>query len=226
MRSRPSWGAIVGIAAVGSFIAVAHWVSYAFIAARLTFVYPFWPLLIAIGIADRRRGRVAGAAVMLAALAGIGSYVRLEGFLNKAYVLPVDEIAERIAARASATDTVVLLDPHSVNLDAGIRRRLPAGVVTVELGDGAAGEARRQASQPSVRTVWIARGTIDRSPDRWLTELESELAAQAERTVYRFTPYSTLDRLAMRVAGWPERPTHVFELLELRRRPRPDGDAP
>jgi hypothetical protein len=224
-RTRPSWGAIVGIAAAGSFVAVGHWVSYAFIAARLTFVYPFWPLLIAIGIAHRRRGRVAGAAVLLAALAGIGSYVRLEGFLNKAYVLPVDEIAERIAAQASATDTVVLLDPHSVNLDVGIRRRLPAGVATVELGDQAASEARRQASQPSVRTVWIARGSVDRSPDRWLTELETELAAQAERTVYPFTPYSGLDRLAMRLAGWPEPPTYVFELVELRRRSRPDGDA-
>jgi hypothetical protein len=34
-----------------------------------------------------------------------------------------------------------------------------------------------------------------------------------------FTPYSTLDRWLMGIAGWPDRPTHAVEVLEMRRRP-------
>lgn len=216
---RPLWLAVVGLAAAIAFVAAARWVSYAFIAARLSFVFPFWLLLLVSGIARRPSfGRVAGTAMVVAAVAGMASYVRLEGFLNKAYVLPVDAIAARIATHASAADTVVLLDPHGANLNDGLRRRLPAEVPVIELWDRSADEARRRALDANVATVWIVRSTIDRSPDHWVAKLEAELAAQAERRDHAFTPYSALDRFAMRLAGWSEQPTHVVDVVELRRK--------
>ena len=32
-----------------------------------------------------------------------------------------------------------------------------------------------------------------------------------------FKPYSYLELVAIRLAGWPDQPTHFYEVLELRR---------
>ena len=217
--ARPAWLAPVGIAALLAFAAASRWVSYAFITARLSFAYPFWLLLLVFGIARRPRlGRAAGGAVLLIALAAIGSYVRLENFLNKAYVVPVEAIAARIADSGEGAGTVVLVDPHGAQLDVSLRRRLPEALTVFELRDDTAAAARQRVLDPSARTVWIIRSAVDRSPDRWVSAFETALAEQYERRDHFYVPYSALDQMAMRLAGWRERPTHVIDVIELRRR--------
>src|SRR5206468_3303482 len=71
---------------------VVHWVSFAFVPARLLFLLPFWVLLIT---------RRAWIAVVLAGLSVVSlvSYFRQENFLNKGYLLPFDRIADIIQQR-------------------------------------------------------------------------------------------------------------------------------
>jgi len=202
---------------VVGFVATSRWVSYAFIAARLTFVYPFWLLLLALGIAGRPRlGRVGASALLAVALLAIGSYVRGEGFLNKAYVIPADSIAADIAARSSAAETLVLIDPYGANINTTLQRLLPQWPVIVLWSASADTQARALAA--GVRTVWIVRSALDRSPGRWVSNLDSALAEHYERSVHELVPYSDFDRLSMRLAGWREQPSHVIDVVELRRR--------
>ena len=216
--ARPVWLAPVAIAAALAFAGASRWVSYAFVTARLSFAYPFWLLLLVYGIAQRPRlGRVGGTALLAVALPAIGSYVRTADFFNKAYIVPVGAIAARIAA-GPTPDTVVLIEPRGAQLDASLRRRLPAELAPLELRDDTVTEARRRVLDPNTRTVWIVRSAVDRSPDRWVTGFEAELAARFERHDHPYLPYSALDHLAMRLAGWRERPTHVLDVIELRRR--------
>jgi hypothetical protein len=216
---RPAWLGVVAIAAVLAFAAASRWVSYAFVTARLSFVYPFWLLLLAYGIGRRARlGQLGGAAVLAIGVGAIGNYLRMDNFLNKAYVVPVQAIAARIASDSVPAQTVVLIDPHGAQLDASLARRLPATVEILELRDDTAAEARRRSFDPNTRTVWIVRSTIDRSPDRWVSALEAALGDRFERRDHLYVRYSALDRIAMRLVGWRERPTHVIDAVELRRR--------
>jgi uncharacterized membrane protein len=215
--TRPPWLALVALAAAIGFAATSRWVSYAFIAARLTFVYPFWLLLLALGIARRPAlGRAGGAVLLAVALAAIASYVRVEGFLNKAYVIPADAIAADIAARSSAADTLVLIDPAGANINTTLRRLLPRWPAIVLYGR--VDEAQTRALAPGTRTVWLVRSAVDRSPGRYVSGLEAALAEHYERRVHELVPYSAFDRLAMRAAGWPVQPSHVIDVVELRRR--------
>jgi hypothetical protein len=215
--ARPPWLALVVLAAVVGFVATSRWVSYAFIAARLTFVYPFWLLLLALGIGRRPRlGRAGASALLAVALLAIGSYVRGEGFLNKAYVIPADSIAADIAARSSATETLVLIDPYGANINTTLQRLLPQWPVIVLWSANAEPQARALAA--GVRTVWIVRSAVDRSPGRWVSNLDTALAEHYERSVHELVPYSDFDRLSMRLAGWREQPSHVIDVVELRRR--------
>jgi len=223
-RQAPDWLAYVLLAALIGFVGARHWVSFAFVAARLLFLLPFYLLLLVQGSRRWERAGMAVFAAMLAVYAGaIGAYFDQAGFLNKAYVIPSAEIS-RIIRQRGADASVVILDHHSTSLRA-VARDLPPGTRTILLADRqSADDAVRLAARNDVAVVWFARSAHDSSPEHWSDQVEAAFASRFSVHRTGFVPYSGFDRFMMTVAGWPTRPTHVIELLEMRAvAPAPPG---
>jgi len=72
-------------------------------------------------------------------------------------------------------------------------------------------------SDPRAATIWCIRNTHDVSPQRVVSKLEIELARGRQLERFVFMRYSALDRLAMRLLGWPERPSHMLQATEMRK---------
>ncbi len=220
LRWPPAWLALVGPAAVIAYVAAVQWVSYGFVGARLLFLAPFYWLLLVQG---RRRlgalGTLALAGICCVGLMSIAHYWRQEGFLNQAYVIPFEAIAERIRTGSAGAPTTVIIDHHSTNLTA-IAPLLPDGAEVLLLdGDAAARAAETRAGAAADAVMWFARGTHDVSAEHLDARVEAALAARYSVRRHPFAPYSAIDRIGMRLAGWAERPTHAVELLELHRLP-------
>jgi hypothetical protein len=219
LRQRPPWLPIVAPAAVIAFVGANHWVSYAFVAARVLWVLPFFLLLLVAGgdMMPRLRAAVCTGLVVLS-LAGLHAYFGLSGFLNKAYVIPAAQIDRMIRDSPDSTSALVIADHHSCNLTAATRALRSQ---TMLLFDQRSFDAAVRKAHGHRGPVWFVRGTHDISPQGWNRRMEQALASDFDIHRTPFTPYSALDRWLMGVAGWPERPTHVVEVLEMRRL-RPD----
>jgi hypothetical protein len=216
VQQRPSWTPFVAPTATIAFIAAYRWVSYAFVAGRLLFLLPFYLMLLVHGARPSARGGAALCAAMaLLSLAGIGAYFAQSGFLNKAYVIPTQAIADAIRDRSRDAPATVIVDAYGSDLSA-IVPRLPSGTRTLSIADSAsAARAAALAAEPGLRQLWFVHGAHDVSPEQWNALV---VGAFAERFAVRrtgFAPYSTLDRCLMRLAGWPQQPRYAIELVEL-----------
>ena len=217
LRARPAWLALVIATAVIGFLGAQRWVSYAFVAGRLLFLLPFYLLLLVGGGDTRPRLRAAVcSALLVLSLGGISAYWSQAGFLNKAYVIPVGEIADRIAAAPGSADGLIIIDHHSCNLSlAAPNLRAP----TIQLADQTTFDDAIRRISNHAGPVWFVRATHDVSPEGWNRRVEAALAPRFSIERNAFVPYSDFDRWLMQLAGWPERPTHALEVLELRPRP-------
>jgi hypothetical protein len=220
LRARPAWLAFVIPTAVIAFLGAQRWVSYAFVAGRLLFLLPFYLLLLVGGGNTRPRLRAAVCvALLVLSLGGISAYWGRTGFLNKAYVIPVGEIADRIAAAPGSADSLIIIDHHSCNLSLAAP---DLNARTIQLADQATFDDVIRRTSNHDGPVWFVRATHDVSRAGWNRRVEAALAPRfsIERSAY--APYSDFDRWLMQLAGWPERPTHAVEVLELRRRGAPE----
>ncbi len=218
LRRPPEWLAPVLLTALVGYAGASRWVSFAFVPARLLFVYPFFLLLLVHGRSRAPRfGNAVCAGLLCVSLAGVGAYFRQEGFLNKSYLIPFDAIAALIRERSLVGETSVVLDEYSTNAKS-LLRRLPAGVPGILLSSAeAAGRVRDLAREPTGATVWLVRNTHDVSPGGLVPALEAELGQRYALRRHFFVPYATVDRIAMRLAGWRERPDYMIEVVEMRR---------
>ena len=69
----------------------------------------------------------------------------------------------------------------------------------------------------SAPVIWYLRNGHDVSPGGGNRRLEADLARKYSVRRHLFQSYSWIELLAIRCAGWPDRPTHFYEVLELRR---------
>jgi hypothetical protein len=203
------------LAAAGYFVA-AVWVSFAFVGARLLFLLPFYYLFLVRGIDPRRlSGLVLYVGLIGIAAGGLWSYYRKQDFLNKGYLVNFEQIGREVLERTGAESTYVLLDRFSTS--AGYSLHGPAVTYLKILdSDGARREALEHIEQDRPPRVWFIRYARHAGVHR---EVEARLAGAYEAQRHGYVPYSALDRQAMRLAGFRERPSHVMEVLEFRRRP-------
>jgi hypothetical protein len=213
MRSAPAWLPLAAIAAAIGFLGATRWVTYPFMPARMLFCFPFFLLLVARGREGRPRAGTAACAAMAAiALASFPSYYRKADFLNKGYAAPLDEMAA-LVNRDATPGALVAID--AFNADAfPLRALLERKDDVVLLRSQRAFERVAASSAP---VVWYIRNGHDTSPDGKNRRLEAELSRRYSVRRHLFQPYSWLELLAIRCAGWPDRPTHFYEVLELRR---------
>lgn len=213
IRSAPEWLPLVLAAAAIGFLGATRWVTYPFMPARMLFVFPFFLLLVARGRERRpRAGAAACAAMALIALASISSYYRKEGFFNRAYSAPLDEMAA-LVNRDATPGALVAIDTFNTDVYP-LRDRIDRKENVVLLQSP---ESFEQVAASRAPVIWYLKNGHDTSPGGMNRRLEASLGRAYRVRRHLFGSYSPLELLAIRWAGWPERPTHAYEVLEMRR---------
>jgi len=205
------------VAAAGYFVA-SSWVSFAFVGARLLFLLPFFYLFLVGGLDARRwHGALTYAALLAIACGGLASYYRRQDFLNKGYLVDFEQIARHVEEQSRERTALVLLDRDLSSAGYYLHGlRIPHPEILH--GDRAsAGRAldRLRAERPQVG--WYLRYSRDLTPGRIHGLLDGELARDWAISRHGFVAYSALDRAALGWLGLAGPPSHVVELLELRR---------
>ena len=204
---------LLGVALLLGFLGAAQWVSFPFMPARLLWLLP-WLTAMAVAGAMAWPGKLgrAGLALWLTLLAaGQALYIQRTGFLNKGYLIPFDEIAEKIA------DGVVLAD--ATNCDPSPLRARHAAPLRFFAVASEGDVDRAMAATREEELVWRVRASRDVTAERIQDSLDRELeAAGFLPSETRLLPYSDLDRFLLRAAGDPDPPTHHLLLLEFRQR--------
>lgn len=222
-RPVDTWVSLVVCAGVVGYLGATRWVAFPFVPARLLFLYPFFLLLLTRALETQARGRwrswVFGGLLILWT-GGDWVYFHREGFLNKGYNLPLDQMASLINLASDAPDAtpddLIILD--GCNSDAGsfvgyLRHRERVSYVSEEASARLAWEASRRS-----RTIWYWRNTHDVCPGSANRRLEAELESDFETRRHLFLPYGWLERRFIKLMDWPEQPTHYYQILEMRRK--------
>ncbi|MCL6505423.1 MAG: hypothetical protein K6T59_00195 [Bryobacteraceae bacterium] len=217
IRPAPAWLWILFPAAVAAYLGAGRWVSFVFVPARLLFLLPFFLLLAARGAA--RSGQTGAAAALTMLLLCAGSVVGYYGktvFLNKAYLIPYQQIADLIQRESAGVRTAVVAD--ACNLDPWpLLRQLSPAVQTVLVGhEHRLEEIQRRLLAASPGIIWHIRNTRDTCP----CELNNRLGAVLlEGRLHRrslFIEYSARDKLLLRALGIRKPPSHFLQLDQYR----------
>jgi hypothetical protein len=218
VRRAPDWFAVVLPMALVSYLGASRWVSFAFIPARLLFVLPFYLLLLVRSReASKRLGAIVCGGLLCLSAGSIVSYFQQVNFLNKGYLVPYAEITELINEHSAGEDTAVIAD--TFNTDPWpVLANLREDFRVVAVSSGSSFEfLRDEIDGVNADTIWYFRNTHDLAPERLNERLESELARSRRVQTHLFVPYSSMDRLMMKLLGWRNHPSHFIQLLEMRR---------
>jgi len=144
----PEWLSLVLWAAIIGYLGANRWVSFAFVPPRLAFVFPHHLLLMLHGRKNYAGlGNLVCAGILCVSLGAMFSYFRVDDFLNKAYVLPFEEVAAYVTAHSGASDTSVILDESGTN--EMHRRNGARAACLIGPRSGTSLSALRSASTPS-----------------------------------------------------------------------------
>jgi len=124
-------------------------------------------------------------------------------------------MAALVKRGSPAGSTLVILDTYNTDCYP-LLDRLATSAPVILMRDESAFRAIRQMRQKgAANTIWSLRNTHDLSPGGLNRRLEAELAASYQVRKHLFQPYSAIERLVIRLAGWPEQPTHFYQALEM-----------
>jgi hypothetical protein len=210
-------GTALAAAGLIGFVGVSKWVSFPFMPGRLLWLLP-WLTALAVGgmLAARPAWARAGLAGWLALMAvGQALYVRQEGFLNKGYLIPFEQIAGEVRGG------LVLAD--GTNCDPSPLRARVQAERYIAISSKRDVEAALARAQDFPGTVWHVRAARDVTAARIQDALDRRLEqAGFVREETPLLPYSALDRWLLRFAGDPDPPKHHALVLAFRRPMRDD----
>jgi uncharacterized membrane protein len=199
-RLRREWLWAGLFAAAVAFLGATRWVTTPFIGARLLFMLPLFLLALAAGVvAQRRLGVIFGGLLIVANLAGIGSYFQAKDILNLAYLTPNQRIADDIAQHSRADDSVVWID--NINFDEPTLAYFLPKDLRVRALDSpeSIAAARHELESGDIRQVWLVRSVHDISPGHALEETESQMMAKwPEHSVRCYLELSPTHRAILR----------------------------
>jgi len=204
---------LAALAGVIAYFGAAQWVSYPFVPARLLFLLPF--LLGGIGLAAAGGGRLAvavAAALGVSALAGQTLYRRQEGFLNKGYLIPYGEIADRITRETPPSQALVLVDAFNGD-PKPLHAALPPGYRVLDATSAAfPAEVALLIREDEPAAVWYVRSTRDVSPSAVHARTEQTLSEAYEEVRTCFLPYSAVERRMLGALSGAAPPDCHFQL--------------
>ncbi len=216
IRSRPGWIGLVGAASLVGYVGVSRWSGFPFTPSHLLFVLPFFLILLVKGIDSSRRGSLAFAGLLVIYISGDYSYFAKLGYLNKAYCVPYQTMADVIMRNSPATGAVLLVDGYSSVVDPMLDR-LGTGVQVIFLNDEQPAEQAMEIVRHKPGTIWFLRHTNDTSPDRFISRMEAELAQGRTVKQYDYLPYSMPERWVLDWLRGPGQPEYFYRLSEMRR---------
>lgn len=217
IRPAPAWLWIVLPAALAAYLGAGRWVGFVFVPARLLFLLPFFLLLAARGAARAGRAGTAAALTILLLCAGsLVGYYRKTDFLNKAYLIPYQQIAALIQRESAGVRTAVVAD--ACNLDPWpLLRQLSPPVQTVLVGHEHRLEQiqdRLFAASPGI--IWHIRNTRDACPGELNNRLGAVLLEGRLHRRWLFVEYTARDTLLLRALGIRTPPSHFLQLDQYR----------
>lgn len=210
-QRRDLW--ILGVALLVGYLGVSGWVSVVFIPARLLWILPVIVTLLAAAnppwLARRRPVfLLAAGAYLVWNFYGVSMYWSKDGFLNKGYVVPLDQIAADIKNDALQHQGIVYVDLH--NTDGLVLQYYLQPLPVRVLRDDDTAEAIT-AGAAHYERFWFIRNTHDISPGHLNTTLERllEPAQQSERYYLR---HSWTEEHLMALLGWRQIPHYFYKV--------------
>jgi len=214
VSARPALNVLLLAVAALSFSGAVRWVSFVFIPGRLLFLLPFVLMALAEGAVSRPRWGRAALAVMLGlGLASTAGYFNRRDFLNKAYLVPYEEITQLMNRSAAGSGSLVVAD--ACNFDpAPIARRLAPTTRVIFVGCSSGIEQiQKRILDEKPHLIWQISNTHDVSPGGTFRLLRQWLVQRGPARRHLFVPYEERDKLLMLLLGWRELPTHMIEVL-------------
>lgn len=197
--SRTEWRFPILATAVLGFAAVAGWVSYAFVPARLLFLLP--PALLAIAAGtyrSPRAGTIVAGALIAANLVGVVDYFQGRDLLNIGYIAPLDRMARDIAANSSRSDTLVLVDGPNMS-GVVLDYYLPGFPVRYLFTEQDVDAVSREIAAPANRHIWFLRNPRDVTPGHVLEQLETRLRNSWRGQLHPYMAFSPTHKALMRL---------------------------
>lgn len=206
---------IVALAAAIGYLGAAQWVAYPFVPARLLFLLPFLLAGVAWTAGVRRPAGMAVAGVLLiSAITGQTLYREQSGFLNKGYLVPYEQIAERIVAESEPETTLVLVDAFNGD-PKPLRAVLPEGYELMEALDTDFPKRVRAAiGEASPSAIWQVGATRDVSPTAVRQQVDQILEMDYERADrIELLPYSRFDQVLLERLTGAQPPRSHFQAI-------------
>lgn len=206
---------LAALTAIIAYFGAAQWVSYPFVPARLLFLLPFLLAGVSWAVGSRMRvATVVGVALGVSAMTGQGMYRLQSGFLNKGYLIPYDEIADRITRETGPEESVTLVDAFNGD-PKPLRAALPGNYAVVEATRAEFPDAALHVVEDRrPRIVWYARSTRDVSPNGVHTRAEQLLSERYTQDRTCFLPYSDFERRMLSALSGEQPPECHFQLAK------------
>ena len=205
--------AVWSVAAVIGFLGASAWVAFAAVPGRLVFLLPVYLLLIAAGgFARPMFGVAVRGAILVISVVSLTNYFHKTHFFNKGYLIPFNEMAERVKTAPDPESSLVVID--GFNSEPGpfvavLGTSIDKVVVNTR---GARRRARTKLRAPLPKTVWYLRSSNDISPGRFHERLEKRLHRLCRAEVTPYLPYSALERRFLAWTGRPDSPEYHYRL--------------
>ena len=215
VQSRPRWMSLLAVASLVGYIGVSRWTGFPFTPARLLFALPFFLILLVKGIDAGARGSIVFAGLLLVYISGDYSYFAKTGYLNKAYCVPYQAMADVIVHDSPADGAVLLVDGYS-SIPAPLLIRLGKGIRVIFLNDEQSAEPEVETVRHQTGIIWFWRHTNDTSPDKFVSRMEADLAQGRTVKEYDYLPYSMPERWILRLLRGPGQPNYFYRLSEMK----------
>ena len=214
-RSAPAWIGLVAAASFLGYVAVSRWTGFPFTPARVLFALPFFLILLVKGIDASHRGSLVFAGLLIIYIFGDYSYFAKIGYLNKAYCVPYQQMADVIIHDSPAQGSVLLVDGYNSVPDP-LLDLLGDEVRVIPLDDEQSADRQVEAVRHKPGIIWFWRHTNDTSPDKFVSRLEAELAQGRIVKEYDYLPYSIPELWILRFIRGPGQPEYFYRLSEMR----------
>jgi hypothetical protein len=204
-------------AAVG-FLGVTKWVAYPFIPARMIFFFPLFLTFFTEGaVSHRRVGTISFLALLITSLSGIWCYFHLQGFRNKQYPLPMDQIATRIRTTSDLLHPAILVDESNSDI-IGLRFALDGEVPLLGTRDPQVFSTLSSwLTDPAIHTIWFLRNTHDVSAEHLDEQFEERLSVGSRVTRFDYERFTPLELRLMHALRMTNPPEYFHQLIEFQR---------